>query len=79
VVVVNLDPRFKQAGHVDLEPAMLGRADGGQFQAHDLLGGGRYLWQGSRNYVELDPAVTPAHIFLLRMERRSERDFEYFL
>ncbi len=79
VVVVNLDPRFKQAGHVELDPAMLGRADGGQFQAHDLLGGGRYLWQGSRNYVELDPAVTPAHIFLLRMERRSERDFEYFL
>ncbi len=79
VVVVNLDPHFKQTGHIELDPAVVRVEPGTQFQAHDLLGGGRYLWQGSRNYVELDPAVTPAHIFLLRTERRSERDFEYFL
>ena len=79
VVVVNLDPHFKQVGHVSLDPAVVRVDPAAQFQAHDLLGGGRYLWQGSRNYVELDPATTPAHIFLLRTERRSERDFEYFL
>jgi starch synthase (maltosyl-transferring) len=79
VVVVNLDPRFKQSGHLDLDPSVVRVEPGGMYQAHDLLGGGRYLWQGSRNYVELDPAITPAHIFLLRTERRTEREFEYFL
>lgn len=79
VVVVNLDPRFKQSGHLELDPAVVRAEPGGMYQAHDLLGGGRYLWQGSRNYVELDPAITPAHIFLLRTERRTEREFEYFL
>jgi starch synthase (maltosyl-transferring) len=79
VVVVNLDPRFKQSGHLELDPAVVRVEPGAMYQAHDLLGGGRYLWQGSRNYVELDPAITPAHIFVLRTERRTEREFEYFL
>jgi starch synthase (maltosyl-transferring) len=35
---------------------------------HDLLADARYLWSGSRNYVELDPQRIPAHIF--RIERR---------
>ncbi len=79
VVVVNLDPRFKQSGHLDLDLEVVRAAPETLYQAHDLLGGGRYLWQGRRNYVELDPAITPAHIFLLRTERRTEREFEYFL
>ncbi len=79
VVVVNLDPRFKQSGYLELDPEVVRVEPGGMYQAHDLLGGGRYLWQGSRNYVELDPATTPAHIFLLRTKHRTEREFEYFL
>ena len=49
------------------------------FQVHDLLTGARYFWQGSRHYIELDPAVTPAHIFRVRRRVRTERDFDYFL
>ena len=49
------------------------------FQAHDLLSGARFLWHGARNYVALDPAAAPAHIFRLRRRVRSERDFDYFL
>jgi starch synthase (maltosyl-transferring) len=30
---------------------------------HDLLGGGRYLWAGRRNFIELDPHTLPAHVF----------------
>jgi starch synthase (maltosyl-transferring) len=49
------------------------------YQVHDLLTGARYLWTGSRNYVEIDPQVVPAHIFRLRRRIRTERDFDEFL
>jgi starch synthase (maltosyl-transferring) len=78
LVVVNLDPHFKQSGHVTLAQGSMPATEG-LYQVHDLLGGARYLWQGHVNYVELDPQVTPAHIFVLRTERRTEHDFEYFL
>jgi starch synthase (maltosyl-transferring) len=49
------------------------------FQMHDLLTNARYLWHGDRNYVQLDPAICPAHVFRMRRQARSERDFDYFL
>jgi hypothetical protein len=27
------------------------------------LSGGRFTWQGARNFVELDPRHLPAHVF----------------
>jgi starch synthase (maltosyl-transferring) len=33
------------------------------YQIEDLLTGSRYTWQGSRNYVRLDPAFQVAHVF----------------
>jgi starch synthase (maltosyl-transferring) len=78
LVVVNLDPHHTQSGWVDLSLDTLG-LDSSPFQVHDLLGGGRFVWQGSRNYVELDPQVLPAHVFLVRRRVRTEREFDYFL
>jgi starch synthase (maltosyl-transferring) len=49
------------------------------FQAHDLLGNGRFLWQGARNYVELTPESLPAHVLRIRRWVRTERDFDYYL
>ncbi len=49
------------------------------FQVHDLLSDARYLWQGRRNFVQLDPQAAPVHIFKLRRKVRTERDFDYFL
>ena len=46
---------------------------------HDLLTDARYLWHGARNYVQLDPARAPAHIFRVRRHVRTEHDFDYFL
>jgi starch synthase (maltosyl-transferring) len=79
VVVINLDARHAQTGWVTLDLAALGITDGQPYQAHDELGGGRYLWQGPRNYVELTPQTQPAHCFRLRHQVRSERDFDYYL
>ena len=50
-----------------------------QFQVHDLLTDARYLWSGARNFVQLDPARSPAHIFRVRRRVRTEHDFDYFL
>jgi starch synthase (maltosyl-transferring) len=66
VVVVNLDPRQRQAGwvNVPVQP----RAGNPPYQVEDLLNDARYTWRTDAwNYVELDPAVTPAHI--LRVPR----------
>ncbi len=63
LVVVNLDYRYKQSGWVDLSLKELGLEPAQPFQVQDLLNDASYQWQGSRNYVELNPQKTPAHIF----------------
>jgi starch synthase (maltosyl-transferring) len=63
LVVVNLSFHEGQHGYVDL-----GRAgwkidlDRG-FEVEDLLSGRRFHWQGARNFVDLDPAASVAHVF----------------
>jgi starch synthase (maltosyl-transferring) len=79
VVVVNLDPYHRHAGWLTVPAARLGVEANRPYQVHDLLGDGRYLWHGERNYVELDPKVLPAHVFRVRRWVRTEHEFEYFL
>jgi starch synthase (maltosyl-transferring) len=78
IVVVNLDPHHRQSGWLHLDLEKLGIRDHTGYQVHDLLSYARYLWSGSRNYVELDPAGMPAHLFAIRYRVRSEADFDYF-
>ncbi|MGE3679995.1 MAG: alpha-1,4-glucan--maltose-1-phosphate maltosyltransferase [Burkholderiales bacterium] len=75
---VNLDPHNAHAAWVELDAAALGLEPGAQFQVHDLLSGARYLWQGTRNFVRLDPSRVPAHVFRLRRRLHHEQDFDYF-
>lgn len=77
VVVANLDPHHRHAGHVTLDG--LGLETGGSYQVHDLLGDARFLWSGARNFIELDPSTAPAHVFRVRRRVRTERDFDYWL
>jgi starch synthase (maltosyl-transferring) len=79
VVIVNLDCFHTQTGLVHLDLGALGLDVDQTFQAHDLLGDGRYLWYGARNYVELSPGNLPAHILHLQRQLRTERDFDYYL
>jgi starch synthase (maltosyl-transferring) len=79
VVVVNLDPHYPHEGWLELPLEQLGIEESESFQAHDLLGGARFLWQGRSNYVLLDPRSMPAHIFRIRRRVRTERDFDYYL
>ncbi len=79
LVVANLDSHYTQSGWVELEPETFGVPPDTPYQVHELLTGGRYLWSGRRNYVQLDPNVVPAHIFRLRRRVRTEHDFDYFM
>jgi starch synthase (maltosyl-transferring) len=79
LTAVNLDAFHKQSGWVELDLSALGLNANEAFQAHDLLSGGRFLWQGTRNYLELTPESLPAQIFRLRKRIRTEKDFDYYL
>jgi len=65
LTVVNLDPQHTQSGWTSLDLAELNLPSGGAYTAQDLLTGTKYLWEGNRNYVRLDPQLCPAHVFLL--------------
>lgn len=78
LTVVNLDPFRVQAGWLRLPLDELDIAADKPYQVHDLLGGGRYLWEGEWNYVELNPHISPAHIFRVRRRIQTEQDFDYF-
>jgi starch synthase (maltosyl-transferring) len=79
LVVVNLSPHHIHSGWLELDLAALGLQDNRPFQVHDLLTQAYYLWQGSRNYVRLDPHSAPVQIFAVRKNMRREQDFDYFL
>lgn len=79
LVVVNLDPHHPQRGWLRLDAQRWGLNPKDTYQLHDLLTNARYLWSGSRNYVELSPQFLPAHIFALRRHVRREHDFDYFM
>jgi len=65
LAVANLDPLNPQSGWVDLDLEGLGIEPGARFTVEDLLSGASFKWQGARNYVHLDPAQAPAHLFHL--------------
>jgi starch synthase (maltosyl-transferring) len=66
LVVVNLDPRYTQSGWVELPLEELRLNAYSAFPVHDLLADTTYLWNGPRNYVQLDPHVVPAHVFVVK-------------
>lgn len=80
VTVVNLDPHHAQWGWLQFDPAAMGFGvePGQSFQMHDLLGGERFMCQGARHFIRLDPAVSVAHVMHLLRKTRSERDFDYY-
>ncbi len=63
IVVVNVDPHAAHEGIADV-PGDLGLP--GSFTVRDLVTGEIHRWGVGRNYVRLDPAMTPAHV--LRVE-----------
>jgi starch synthase (maltosyl-transferring) len=78
LIVINIDPHHPREATVWLDTAALGINAGEDFVVTDELSGDSYRW-GQANYVRLDPAVTPAHIFTVKTssqaaDRRPERN-----
>ncbi len=65
VVVVNLHFHEPQHGFIILPLAEWGISPDRPYPLQDLLSGTSFHWQGERNFVELDPQRTVAHIFRL--------------
>jgi starch synthase (maltosyl-transferring) len=66
LVIVNLDPQWRQSGFTDLALDELGVGEDEPFELHDLISGETFVWRGRRNYVELDPERAPGHLLELR-------------
>ncbi len=79
LVIVTLDPHHTQSAWVDLDLAALRLEPEQQYQLHDLLTDRRYVWTGSHNFVQLDVEGTPAHVFHVRRQTRTEQDFDYYI
>jgi len=79
LTVVNLSPYYTHRGWLDL-PLEEFRLDANKtYQMHDLLTDARYFWKDGKNYIELNPEKSSAHIFRLRRHVRTEHDFDYYL
>ena len=79
LVVVNLDPHHARSGTLELPLDAFQIDSRRPYQVHDLLTDRRFLWDGPRNLVALDPQETPARIFRVRRHLRTEHDFDYYL
>jgi alpha-amylase/alpha-mannosidase (GH57 family) len=69
LIIINLDPHHQQSGWLETPIESWGLSENREYIAHDLLNGAQYTWCGRRNYVELNPEKSPAHIF--RIEESS--------
>lgn len=68
LTIVNLDYQRTQSGFIDLDLDALGIDPQRPYALDDLLNTRQYEWLGARNYVELRPQESPAHVFHLRQE-----------
>lgn len=66
LTVVNLDPNHTQSGWLNFDPVSFGMKNHNNYTVHDLITDKSYTWHGVRNYVELNPQKSPAHIFHLK-------------
>ena len=73
-IISTVDPVGRWPVTLDLDALHLDASQ--PFHVHDLLTDARYLWSGARNYIELDPARVPAHVFRVRRGVHNERDFD---
>jgi starch synthase (maltosyl-transferring) len=65
LVICSTDPHNVQAGWTNLDMWQLGYDWSDRFIVRDLLRDVEYEW-GQFNFVSLDPATIPAHIFSVR-------------
>jgi starch synthase (maltosyl-transferring) len=73
ICIVNLDPLHVLEGTVELHLETLGLNSDHTFYLHDLITNQTWNWNGSRNYVRIDPQIAPAHVCVVRVPVFKER------
>ena len=63
LAIININPHQAASTMVHLDLGALGLPHDRAYQVHDVLHGNRYTWQGSSNFVHLDPNATFMHLF----------------
>ncbi|HEX9063699.1 MAG TPA: alpha-1,4-glucan--maltose-1-phosphate maltosyltransferase [Streptosporangiaceae bacterium] len=71
LVVVNLDPHQAREATIWLDRTAFDIDVGAGFTVTDELTGASYRW-GEANYVRLDPAIAPAHIFTVSADQPGD-------
>jgi starch synthase (maltosyl-transferring) len=66
LVIVNLDPFSPHEATTWLDLDALGLPADQDYEVHDELSDETWVWRGAANYVRLDPAQRPAHVFSVR-------------
>lgn len=64
--VANMDMHNAQEGVIELDMGKLGLAEDAFYFLRDLITDESYVWRGGRNFVRLDPAKAPGHLFVLK-------------
>ncbi|MDD5200889.1 MAG: alpha-1,4-glucan--maltose-1-phosphate maltosyltransferase [Terrimicrobiaceae bacterium] len=72
LVAVNLDPHSFQSAWLAVPITDFGSNPAETYEVRDLLTGERFLWQGARNFVALDPRTRPAHVLEVRRLQSRE-------
>ncbi len=62
LMIVNLDPYYKQQGWVQLPLQELGIREGHPVRVYDLITDSSYIWNKEWNYIEIHPSL-PFHLF----------------
>ena len=68
LTIVSLDHLRVQTGWVGLDLEALGLDPARPYVVHDLLTGAKYRWEGTHNFVLLDPTGLAAHLFVVEQE-----------
>ena len=69
IVLVNFDWHSPQGGHVQLPLSEMGIGSDKAFEVIDLMDPIQpaYIWRGARNYFNLNPQKSPAHILQVKL------------
>jgi starch synthase (maltosyl-transferring) len=71
LVVVNLDQYNRQSGYVQLPKERLKLESAINIKLHDAIMDEHYTWTQEWNYVEIDPAKMPFHLFIVNVNESN--------
>jgi len=79
IIIINLDANWKQSGWLELPIDKFNIEREKPYQVYDKLNNNYYIWNGSKNYIELNPESKIAHVFEIRKLKRTEENFDYYV